>query len=93
MHIALAFVQLTHPKLFDIEQPPLQQQQNHAPKTKQWKATKHVHNFYSWFENSAKDSMSALVQCMPSASMSTEPKSCSHMPEKWHRQPNQDQML
>jgi len=54
MCIALAFVQLTHPKLFDIEQPPLQQQQNCTPKSKQWKITKHVCDFCSWFDKKCK---------------------------------------
>ena len=54
MHIALAFVQLTHPKLFNIKQPPLQQQQNYAPKSKRWKIMKCVHDFCSWFDKKCK---------------------------------------
>ena len=54
MHVVLAFIQLMCPKMFDIEQPPLQEQQNYAPKSQRWKVTKCVCDFQSWFEKQCK---------------------------------------
>ena len=54
MCIVLTFIQLTHPKLFNIKQLPLQQQQNCTPKSKQWKSIKCVRDFCSWFEKQCK---------------------------------------
>ena len=52
--IVFTFIQLTCPKMFDIQTPPLQKQQHYAPKSKQWKALKCVSSLSTWLEKQGK---------------------------------------